>query len=91
MPNPGIIDADLIAACKAVIDAEFGAIPPGLNNGQIDGYRMKLARCIAKAAQYVRDNAIVNPGQTVDPAGLADPQGGAITGLGTVNSNGTLS
>lgn len=51
-----IIDAALIAACKAQIDTEFGPIPAGLDNAVIEEYRMKLARCIARAAQYVRDN-----------------------------------
>lgn len=90
MPNPGIIDADLIDACKAKIDEEFGPIPSGLDI-DVDDYRLKLARCIAKAAQYVRDNAIVNPGQKVDPDGLTDPQGGVIGGIATVSTDGTLS
>lgn len=62
--NPGIIDPDLIAACRAQIDTEFGPIPPGLSVNA-DDYREKLARCIARAAQYVRDNALVVKGQKV--------------------------
>lgn len=90
MPNPGIIDEDLIAACKATIDEEFGPIPDGLV-GNVDDYRLKLARCIAKAAQYVRDNAIVNIGQTVAPGTFEIPSVGNVVGLGVVNSDGTLS
>jgi hypothetical protein len=90
MPNPGIIDADLIAACKATIDAEFGPVPPGLV-GNVDSFREKLAVCVAKAAQYVRDNAIVNQNQTVAPGTFLDSLGHPITGEGVVDSDGTLS
>lgn len=89
MAGPGIVDADLIAACKATIDAEFGAIPAGLGV-DADAFRQKLAICIAKAAQYVRDNGVVVVGQQVIPDALLDSLGHPVTGTGTVDTEGSL-
>lgn len=55
-----IIDAAIIADVRAKIDSEFGPVDPALQPGEItlmEGYRDKLAACIAEAGIYVRDNA----------------------------------
>jgi len=78
-----IVDAPLIAACKAIIDSEFGPVPAGLDSALIENYRLKLATCIAKAAQYVRDNGEVVVGIPV----LVN----IGTGVGATTSVGTLS
>lgn len=77
-----ILDPALIAAIKAVIDTEFGPAPPGTDAGLVSSYRTKLATCIAKAAQYVRDNGVVSTTDTgTVTTGVG--AGGAVTATGT--------
>ena len=57
-----VIDAAIIADCRAMIDTQFGPINPDLLSAEIaaiDSYRTKLATCIAESGIYVRDNALV--------------------------------
>lgn len=94
MPRPGILDAPLIAAVRAQIDAEFGPIPSGLSGARVSAandYRQKLARIVARAAQYVRDNGGVVVGQKVIPGtfkttNTSDP----VIGIAVVNTEGDL-
>lgn len=83
-----IVDAALVDAVFGVITAEFGPIAAGLDATEVNAYRMKLARCIAKAAQYVRDNGIVNPGISVlipATAGPGSPSSGATNAPGSIS------
>lgn len=73
-----IIDAAIIADCRAQIDTQFGPINPDLLPAEIskvDGYRQKLAICIAESGIFVRDNALVTvtgvqPGSGTAPGTL---------------------
>lgn len=57
-----VLTPALIADVRAKIDSEFGPINSSLLPAEqtlCDAARQKMARCIAEAGTYVRDNAVV--------------------------------
>lgn len=88
-----VVDAAIIAACRAEIDADFGPIPSGLLPSEqaiVNAQRDKLAKVVARSGQYCRDNNQVNPGQDVASVSFTNPAG-AVTGHGITDSPGTWS